>query len=217
MAAQPARQGLLLVVAGPSGVGKGTLIRGLMQRHRELVLSVSVTTRPPRPGEVHGRDYYFVSVDEFIRMRESGELLEWAIVHEDLFYGTPRQPVIDAIRQGRDMVLEIDYQGARSVRALLPHHSVLVFIAPPSWQALIERLEKRHTERPEEVQKRLRSARREIANIDMFQYVVVNDVVERAVDELEAILIAERCRLARMDWRALSEELLRQADASDAR
>ncbi|MBC7288650.1 MAG: guanylate kinase [Armatimonadetes bacterium] len=208
------REGLLLVVSGPSGVGKGTLINGLLQRHPELRVSVSCTTRPPRPGEVNGRDYYFVSTDEFLRMRAAGELLEWAVVHQDTFYGTPRKPVEEAILAGEDMVLEIDYQGARAIRGLLAHHAVLVFIAPPSWHALVDRLQRRHTERPEDVAKRLASARREIANIAMFQYVVINDVVEEAVDELEAILLAERCRLGRVDWRGLARDLLRQSDGA---
>ena len=211
------RQGLLLVVSGPSGVGKGTVIRGVMARHPEVKLSVSCTTRPPRPGEVDGQDYHFVSVEEFEAMREAGELLEWAVVHGDIFYGTPRKPVEEAIARGEDMILEIDYQGARSVRGLLGRRAVLVFIAPPSWDALLERLRKRHTERPEEVAKRLESARREIAHINMFEYVVVNDVLEEAVDALEAILVAERTRLGRLKWERLAEAILADAEAGGGR
>ncbi len=212
------RQGVLLVVSGPSGVGKGTVIRGLMERHPELKLSVSCTTRPPRPGEVDGSDYHFVSVQEFERMREAGELLEWAVVHQDIFYGTPRKPVEEALARGEDIVLEIDYQGARSVRSLMPQQAALVFIAPPSWSALLERLEKRHTERPEEVAKRLASARREIAHMNMFQYIIVNDVLDEAVDALEAVLLAERCRLGRVNWQELADAILAEADqaASEA-
>ena len=205
------RQGILLVVSGPSGVGKGTIIRGLLERHPELRLSVSCTTRPPRPGEVDGRDYHFITVEEFHRMRAAGELLEWAVVHQDIFYGTPRKPIEDAIARGQDIILEIDYQGARSVRALLADKAVLVFIAPPSWDALLERLRKRHTERPEEIAKRLASARREIAHMAMFQYIIVNDVLSQAIDALEAILLAERCRIGRLNWQALADAILADA------
>ncbi|MBD3291494.1 MAG: guanylate kinase, partial [Armatimonadia bacterium] len=134
-----------MVVAGPSGVGKGTLIRGLRERHDGIEWSVSCTTRDPRPGEVDGRDYHFVDRDEFLRMARENELLEWAVVHAHDFYGTPRAAVEEALAAGRDMVIEIDYQGARSMRAALPE-AVLVFVAPPSIAALRDRLTGRNTE-----------------------------------------------------------------------
>ena len=210
-------RGLLLVVSGPSGVGKGTLIAGVLARHPEVRVSVSCTTRPPRPGEVNGRDYHFVSLDEFERLRDDGGLLEWAVIHGDLYYGTPRKPVEEALARGEDMILEIDYQGARAVRSILGDRSVLVFVAPPSWQTLLERLMLRHTERPEEVATRLHSARREIAHMGLYDYIVVNDNLQRATDELEAILLAERCTASRFDWQGLRDRLLAQADAAGPR
>lgn len=206
------REGILLVVSGPSGVGKGTVIRGLMSRRPELLRSISCTTRTRRPGEQDGQDYHFVTRERFARMRTAGELLEWATVHRDTSYGTPRAPVEAALAKGRDIVLEIDYQGARSVRRALGGRAVLVFIAPPSWEELRRRLVGRETEAAEDVTKRLLTARSEIANMDLFQYVVINRTVEQAVDELEAILVAERQRLGRVDRRGLQAELSRAAE-----
>ena len=207
------RQGLLLVVSGPSGVGKGTIIRELMARHEDLVKSVSCTTRSPRPGERDGEDYRFVSATEFARMRDDGEFLEWATVHGDLLYGTPKAPVEQALAQGQDIVLEIDYQGATSVRAELGGHAVLVFVAPPSWAALRSRLAGRATESEADVQERLTTASREMANMWVFEYVVVNATIPQAVVDLEAILLGERQRLKRNDWRSLRDEILGSAGA----
>lgn len=211
------QSGLLLVVSGPSGVGKGTLIAGVLARHPEVRVSVSCTTRPARPGEVNGRDYHFVSVEEFERLRDASELLEWARIHGHLYYGTPRAPVEEALARGEDMILEIDYQGARAVRSILGERSVLVFVAPPTWATLLERLQMRHTERPEEVAARLESARREIAHMGLYDYIVVNDDLQRATDELEAILLAERCTARRFDWQSLRDRLLADADAAGPR
>ncbi|MCX7600276.1 MAG: guanylate kinase [Armatimonadetes bacterium] len=208
--------GLLLVVSGPSGVGKGTLIAGVLARHPEVRVSVSCTTRAPRRGEVNGRDYHFVTLEEFQRLRDAGELLEWAQIHGDLYYGTPRRPVEEALARGEDMILEIDYQGARAVRTILGDRSVLVFVAPPTWGTLLERLQMRHTERPEEVAARLESAGREIANMGLYDYVVVNDDLQRATDELEAVLLAERCTARRFDWRTFRDRLLADAEAASS-
>ena len=208
------REGLLLVVSGPSGVGKGTLIRLLEARHPELLRSVSCTTRGPREGEVDGRDYHFISVEEFHGMVRAGEFLEWAHVHGDLCYGTPRQPVEEAVAAGKDIILEIDYQGARSVRAQLGGRAALVFVGPPSWEDLRKRLVGRDTEDDAAVQRRLRTARHEIAHMDLFQYVIVNQNLEAAVIELEGVLLAERCRLGRCGWSALRDALLGEADTT---
>jgi len=205
-------RGILLVVSGPSGVGKGTVISGLMERYPVVELSVSCTTRPPRVGESDKRDYYFISDNEFEQMRRSGELLEWAQVHDRHFYGTPRAPVQEALAAGRTLVLEIDYQGAKSVREQLGDQAVLVFVAPPSWPALIERLRKRHTESPQAIAERLASARKEIENMGMYDYVVINDKVAEAVQQLSGILLAEQQTMERFDWRRLRDELLAQAD-----
>ena len=201
---------MLLVVSGPSGVGKGTVIARLLERQPEVLRSVSCTTRQSRPGEEDGRDYSFVTADEFARMVAAGEFLEYARVHQDLWYGTPREAVEEALASGTDMTLEIDFQGARSVREKLGRRAVLVFVAPPSWDDLKRRLAGRSTESEDATEKRLASARREFQHIGMFEYVVVNDELETAVDELEAILAAERCRLERTDWERLQSELLEE-------
>jgi guanylate kinase len=207
------RQGVLLVVSGPSGVGKGTVIRELLAAHPEVSRSVSCTTRAPRPGEVDGDDYHFISVEEFGRLRSESGFLEWASVHGDLLYGTPREPVLQALARGEDIILEIDYQGARSVRTHLGGRAVLVFIAPPSWEALHNRLVGRETESEADVRRRLNTALAEIAHLDLFEYVVVNDDLAQAVGQLEAILLGERNRLGRLDWRGLQAGLLQEAEA----
>ncbi len=205
------REGVLLVVSGPSGVGKGTVIERLMLRHPALSRSVSCTTRRPRPGEEDGVHYSFVSTEEFDRMRRDGELLEWAVVHQDLFYGTPRIPVEQAMAEGRDIILEIDYQGAVSVRKALGEQAVLVFVAPPSWEALENRLRARSTEDEEATKKRLASAIHELAHIDIFEYLIINDNLEHAVDMLEAVLVAEQHRVSRTNWEPLVEDLQKAA------
>ncbi len=207
-----AGRGILLVVAGPSGVGKGTLIRGLREKHDGIEWSISCTTRDPRRGEVDGEDYHFVSRDEFLRMARRNELLEWAVVHGRDFYGTPRQPVEDALAAGRDMVIEIDYQGARSMRAALPE-AVTVFVAPPSIAALRSRLTGRATESDDAVHRRLRSAQTEFEHIGMFQHLIVNDDLEQAIGALEAVYLAERQRTTRAHWRELRDELLEDLEA----
>jgi guanylate kinase len=204
-------QGVLLVVSGPSGVGKGAVISRVLARQPQVSRSVSCTTRDPRPGEVADRDYHFVSLDEFRHLREAGQLLEWAVVHQDLLYGTPRQPVEDALARGQDIVLEIDYQGARSVRQFMADRATLVFIAPPSWQALVDRLQGRSTETAEATSKRLASAIHELAHVEAFDYLIVNDDLDTAVAQLECILKAERCRLVRLQWRPFVEGLQREA------
>lgn len=207
------RQGVLLVVSGPSGVGKGTIISEVMRRHPDVRRSISCTTRQPRPGEVDKRDYFFIGTDEFAHLRDSGHLLEWAVVHQDLFYGTPREPVEEALAEGRDIILEIDYQGARSVRQLMGDRATLVFIAPPRWEALSDRLEGRSTEDQEATRKRLASAVHELAHVELFEYLIVNDDVAAATDELEAVLMAERAQLNRLDWKPFVDGLLREAGA----
>ena len=202
-----AGRGVLLVVAGPSGVGKGTLIAGLRERHPGIEWSVSCTTRDPRPGEADGEQYHFVTRDEFLRMAREGGLLEWAVVHGSEHYGPPRAPVEEALAAGRDMVIEIDYQGARSMRQALPE-AVLVFVAPPNAQALRDRLTGRNTESEEALARRLRSAQTEFSHMGIFEYLLVNDDLEAAIGGLEAIYLAERQRLSRAHWRRLQGELV---------
>lgn len=175
-----------LVLSAPSGAGKSTLAAMLRQRNRDVAFSVSATTRAPRPGEVDGVHYHFVGHDEFVRMRDAGELIEWAPVHSH-FYGTPLENVRQAQARGQHLLLDIDVQGARQIRQRLPE-AVLVFILPPSGSALVQRLTGRGTERAEIVERRLRNAEDELRAAPEFDYVVVNDRLERAVDELEAVL-----------------------------
>jgi guanylate kinase len=184
----------VFVITGPSGVGKGTLISRLLERIPALELSVSATTRPPRLGEVDGRDYHFLGSAEFERRVDAGEFLEHATYsgHE---YGTLRSEVEERLRRGGSVVLEIEAQGARQVRAAMPE-SVQVFIAPPDPGDLRRRLEGRGTDDPEAIERRLETARDELAAEDEFGHVVVNDDVDRAAAELEAILRGELDRHA---------------------
>ena len=174
--------GRLFVITGPSGVGKGTLIRRLRERIPGLELSVSATTRPPRPGEVNGVDYHFTSDEEFDRLAREGRLLEHA-TYSGHRYGTPRSEVEPRLTEGRSVVLEIEVQGARQVRQAMPE-AIQVFIAPPSPEALRERLQGRGTDRPEEIERRLAVAEEELAARREFGHVVVNDELDRATDEL---------------------------------
>lgn len=177
----------LTVIAGPTAVGKGTLMAELRRRHPGLFVSVSATTRAPRPGEVDGVHYHFVSDAEFDRLVDEGQMLEWALVHRRYRYGTPRQPVEARLAAGEPAVLEIDLDGARQVRGSMPQ-SRLIFIAPPSWEELVRRLQGRGTEQPAEQQRRLETARTEMAAQAEFDHVVVNDTVSRATDELEGLI-----------------------------
>lgn len=174
----------LVVLAGPSGVGKGTLIRELLRRNPDVWLSVSATTREPRPGETDGAEYHFVSHREFRRMQESGELLEWAEVFGMNFYGTPKRPVLEHLAAGRPVLLEVDLDGARQVRRTAPD-ALQVFILPPSFEELQRRLAGRGTETEESQRRRLATARVELAASEEFDVVIVNDDVVSAVTRLE--------------------------------
>ena len=177
----------LTVLAGPTAVGKGTVVAALKERHPDLRVSVSATTRPPRPGEVNGAHYYFVSDEEFDSMVESGDMLEWALVHGLHRYGTPRGPVQAELDAGRPALVEIDLDGARQVRRSMPG-ARLVFVAPPSWDELVARLAGRGTEDEGERARRLATARVELGAAGEFDHVIVNDTVSRATDELEGLM-----------------------------
>lgn len=181
----------LVVVAGPSAVGKGTLVGALRAKCADVWVSVSATTRPPRPGEQDGVHYYFVTENEFSRMIDAGELLEWAVVHGTHRYGTPRKPVDERLAMDVPVVLEIDLQGARQVKVTMPH-ALFVFIAPPTFEVLVERLALRGTEDNEERERRLHTAREELAAVEEFDVTVVNDRLDDAVAELEAIVASAR-------------------------
>lgn len=189
------KRGLLLVVSAPSGGGKGTILKELFQRNDNLKLSVSATTRAPRPGEEHGKHYYFLSNDEFESMIQNNELLEHA-GYVDHYYGTPKVPVDKWLSEGYDVVLEIEVQGGAQVKALRPD-CVSVFIMPPSMQVLEERLRGRGTEDEATVQKRLGMAKEELPHAEKYDYIVWNDRVENAVEDILAILKAEKCNYIR--------------------
>jgi guanylate kinase len=180
-------QGRLAVLAGPTAVGKGTVAAYVRSHHPEVWISVSATTRPPRPGEVHGRHYWFVSDAEFDRLVAHGDLLEWAVVHKRARYGTPRKPVEEALAAGRPALLEIDLQGARQVRATMPE-ALFVFLKPPSWEELVRRLVGRGTETEEERERRLETAREELAAESEFDVTVENTEVHLAAEELVALM-----------------------------
>jgi guanylate kinase len=176
----------VFVITGPSGVGKGTLIERLLERIPELELSVSATTRPPRTGEVEGRDYHFLTPEDFERRVESGDFLEHA-TYSGNRYGTLREEVERRLAEGRSVVLEIEVQGARQVREAMPE-AVQIFIAPPDPQVLRERLEGRGTDSPEAIEDRLRTAETELEARDEFRHVVVNDEVQKAATELAGLV-----------------------------
>jgi guanylate kinase len=181
------QRGRLTVLAGPTAVGKGTVAAYVRQHHPEVWISVSATTRPPRPGEIHGRHYWFVTDAEFDRLIADDELLEWAVVHRAARYGTPRRPVLEALAAGRPALLEIDLQGARQVRRKMPD-AHFVFLKPPSWEELVRRLVGRGTETDEERARRLETAREELAAEPEFDATVVNTDVSRAADELVGLM-----------------------------
>ena len=192
------REGLLLVVSGPAGVGKGTLDKALLERHQDMKLSVSATTRAPRPGEIDGVHYFFKTEEEFKAMIERNEFLEYMHVFQTNYYGTPRSFVEEQLSRGIDVILEIDVQGAMKVKKAFPN-AVMIFIAPPSMAELKSRLIGRNTETLEQIEKRFATAEKEIAMLPEYEYVVTNDVVEMAVNQMEAIITAEKCKVSRSD------------------
>ncbi|MCZ2402712.1 guanylate kinase [Paenarthrobacter sp. Z7-10] len=185
-AGAPAAHGLT-VLAGPTAVGKGTVSTFIRDNYPQVWLSVSATTRAPRPGEVDGVHYFFISADEFERRAAAGDFLEWAVVHGRNRYGTLRSTVSEAIQEGRAVLLEIDLQGARQVKAAVPEAN-FVFLAPPSWEEMVRRLVGRGTETPDEQQRRLETAKLELAAEPEFDSTIINDDVQRAADELVSLM-----------------------------
>jgi guanylate kinase len=194
------RRGHLFVIAAPSGAGKTSLVRGLMEKEPGLKFSISATTRPKRPNEKEGHDYFFVEPDEFERMAQGGEFLEYATVFDNR-YATPRKPVEQALAAGQDLILEIDWQGAQQVRKALPE-SQSIFILPPTRAALEERLRRRATDTEAVIQRRLRDAVADMGHWKEFDYVVVNDRFEEAVEALRQIVAG-----GGRQWRADRKEL----------
>ncbi len=193
------RRGVLLIVASPSGAGKTSLCRRLMADHGGLELSISMTTRPIRPGEVDGRDYNFVSHEEFQRLVDQDAFLEWADVHGQR-YGSPRGPIDRALAEGRDVLFDIDWQGAAQVAEKCPEDAVRVFILPPSLEELRRRLITRSQDAPDVIERRIKNAKGEIEHCDVFDYVFVNDDFDRSYAELAHIYHAERSRRFRNLW-----------------
>jgi guanylate kinase len=190
------RRGTLFVVSAPSGAGKTTLCREIRLRLPDLAYSVSVTTRPPRPGEIDGADFRFVGAPEFRAMLARGEFAEWATVHGNL-YGTRARALEDALTTGRDVLLDIDTQGAAQLRARYPD-AVLIFILAPSVKELEQRLRERRSDVDADIERRLVRAREEIVLWRQYDYLIVNRDVKEAMEQLESIILAERCRVARL-------------------
>lgn len=195
-----ARRGILFVVSAPSGGGKTTLVKAALEADPALSLSVSLTTRQPRAGEKDGQDYLFVSSEEFVRQRDAGDFAEWAEVF-DHAYATPRAPLEDAIGAGRDVLLDVDIQGARALKSLYGVDAVGIFVVPPSFAALESRLRARGTDSEEQIARRLQRVRTEMnaaAESDVYDYRIINEDRDRAADEIRAVLTAERLRLMRV-------------------
>lgn len=191
------RRGLLLVLSSPSGAGKTTLSRALLGIDQTIELSISVTTRKPRAGEVHGKDYFFVNEETFTRMRSQDELLEWAKVFGN-FYGTLRKPVDEAISNGKDVLFDIDWQGAQQLAEKMSGDLVRVFILPPSVSVLASRLKGRGLDSSEVVSKRMEEASSEISHWAEYDYVIVNEDLEESLEKLNSILAAERLKRHRL-------------------
>ena len=187
-------KGKLIVLSGPSGAGKSTVAFKAMEGRDDLCFSTSVTTRQPRPGEVDGREYFFIQPQEFIRMIDNDELLEHA-QYVSNFYGTPRKYVEEMLESGKNVLLDIEVQGARQVMEKMPE-AVMIFFVPPSLEELERRLVGRGTDSPEVIRSRLERARQEYKEADFYDYIIVNDDVDRAAAELSAIILAEHCRAA---------------------
>ncbi|WP_252230358.1 guanylate kinase [Clostridium sp. ZBS15] len=190
------KRGLLIVISGPSGAGKGTICKELLEKNDNLLLSVSATTRSPRNGEVDGVNYHFLSKEDFITRIEKNDFLEHAEVYGN-YYGTPKSNVDKMLDSGRDVILEIDIQGALKVKENT-EEGVFIFILPPSMEELKQRIIKRGSETPESLMKRFKSAYKEINFVSKYNYAVVNDEVNVAVEKLEAVILAEKCRVDRL-------------------
>ena len=189
----------MLLISSPAGAGKTSLSRRLVADHSELILSISATTRAPRPGEEEGREYFFKTRDEFEAMIERGEFLEWATVNGN-YYGTPKQPVLEALEAGHDVLFDIDWQGAQQIAEKQPDDSVRVFILPPVWSDLERRLRARAQDSDEVIEARLRLGREEIGHWTAYDYVIVNKNFDRAYADLGHIYRAERIKPGRNPW-----------------
>ncbi|MCX5519389.1 guanylate kinase [Kaistia defluvii] len=195
----PSRRGLMLVLSSPSGAGKSTIARHLMAEDKDIVLSVSVTTRARRPSEIDGVHYHFIDQPTFNKLRDTGELLEWAEVHGNC-YGTPRAPVEAWLTSGKDVLFDIDWQGADQVARAMPEDLVRIFVLPPTMAELASRLVRRAEDAPDVIAKRLANARAEIQHWRDYDYVLINKDLQTSLEKAQAILYAERMRRARTTW-----------------
>ena len=196
---RPRRRGLLLVISSPSGAGKTSLSKRLVESFEDLHLSISATTRAPRPGEQNGREYWFVDQAEFQAMIDRGEFLEWAEVHEHA-YGSPKDAVMKLLREGRDVLFDIDWQGADAVARAAPEDTVRIFILPPSMTALADRLRTRAQDSESVISRRLSRAKEEIGHWRNYDYVMVNDVFDDTFEQLSRIYLAEKSKRQRNIW-----------------
>lgn len=192
------KQGDLIIISGTTCAGKGTVIEQLLKRNDNLTLAISYTSRAIRAGEVDGKDYIFISRDEFERKIENGDFLEYAFVHNSNYYGTPKKEVKEMLEAGRDVILEIEVQGAQQIKEMFPE-TILIFIMAPSMEEIKRRIKVRGSENNEQIIDRFQTAYREINEIPKYNYVVVNDEVESAVQKVEAILMSEKCRVDRIE------------------
>ncbi|EOD01309.1 guanylate kinase [Caldisalinibacter kiritimatiensis] len=188
-------KGLLIVLSGPSGAGKGTICKAFLKENKDFILSVSATTRKPREGEIDGVNYFFITKEDFEKKIQNDEFLEYASVYGS-YYGTPKSFVIENLNKGKDVILEIDIQGALQIKERYPE-GVFIFIVPPSMKELRNRIEKRGTETEEAINERFSSAFNELNFASKYDYVVVNDEVNKAVKRIEAIVMAEKCKIER--------------------
>jgi guanylate kinase len=204
------KMGSLIIISGPSGVGKDTICKEVLDRNNNLVLSVSMTSREMRNGEVEGKDYYFVSRDEFEKRVKNNEFLEHATVHGE-YYGTPKKEVIERLEKGIDVILTIDIQGALNIKEMYKD-GIFIFIMPPDMKTLRDRLINRKTESIEKVISRFTTAYKEINEVTKYNYVVVNDILEDAIKKVEAILLASKCSVSRIEDLELDnkEELIHE-------
>ena len=191
-------KGLLIVISGPSGAGKGTICQKLLEKNNNLYLSVSATTRSPRVGEKDGVDYYFLTKEDFEHKINNGNFLEYAQVYKGCYYGTPKDKVTDMLNKGYDVILEIDIQGALQVKENYPE-GIFIFVMPPTMRDLRDRLVARKTETKEKIIERFTTAYKEVNEKAKYNYVVINDIVENAVQKVEAIMLSEKCRVDRIE------------------
>lgn len=192
------KRGSLIIISGTTCAGKGTVIKKLLERNKNIVLSLSYTSRPIRKGEVDGIDYKFISHEEFERKIENGDFLEYAKVRYGEYFGTPKENIENLLRSGKDVILEIDVQGAKQIKEKLPE-TILIFIMAPSMEEVKRRIKARGAETAEQIVDRFQTAYREINEVNKYNYVVVNDNLEEAIQKVEAILISEKCRVDRIE------------------